>query len=184
MTMLDVNAFAARKFKELDANNSGTLEHDELLTLTGWLVSEYDNHDENSTAEEMERTRVMMMDRIDCNKDGVLDLGEFMALAHEVYARRKAMLRATEKFYELDNNGNGILEHEEIDAVVDYVLKKFQPDGIAPLAADAVATFKAEMMAKVDTNNDGKLSLKEFSQIFDDMYTSHTALIVPHAKAI
>jgi Ca2+-binding EF-hand superfamily protein len=160
---IDINRRAKEKFQELDTNNSGHLEAEELVLVAEWVLKTY------GTSDDLEKTKQVILERIDENKDGVLSLQEFISLVEEVNARVIAMKKAMEKFHELDENGNGVLDRDEILHVVEYVLKTFYPDG-APLSAEEKAIFQNEMMQQVDVNNDGKLTLYEFSILFDKQY--------------
>lgn len=149
----------------MDTNGNGTLETAELVIVADWVLRTYD------TVDDLERTKLMIMEHSDKNNDGKLDLHEFTMLVEEVQARQQAMKKGQEKFHELDSNGNGVLDKEEIELVIDYVLKTFYPDG-APLSKEDREKFKNDLMAKVDSNNDGQLNLSEFSILFDQQYTS------------
>jgi Ca2+-binding EF-hand superfamily protein len=164
MERLDINRRAKEKFEELDTNKSGFLESEELVIVADWVLKTY------GTVDDLEKTKTMIMNRIDENKDGLLSLQEFTVLIEEVNARVLAMKHAMNKFHELDNNGNGVLDHDELEEVTDYVLKTFYPDG-APLSKEDKQSFKEKMMKEVDMNNDGRLTLDEFSILFDKQYT-------------
>ena len=63
---------------------------------------------------------------------------------------------------ELDVNGNGFIQGEELKLMVDWVWSSMHP-GTAPLAEQQRAALAKNLLAKIDKNSDGKLTLEEFA---------------------
>ena len=113
---------------------------------------------------ELEGFKATLMKRIDVNKDGKLSLQEFAVLFDEIMMRMDLISQARKAFSKLDENGNGFLEKEEVAKVLTFWAtrcgEKVGIDPSQPLDA---------LLAKVDVNGDGKLSLAEFIPLFEDV---------------
>ena len=72
------------------------------------------------------------------------------------------MERARVKFAEFDADKSGFLEAKEIDEVITWTLQAFPSDS-------NVDTYRERLMKQIDRNGDGKLDMKEFLILFEDM---------------
>lgn len=75
------------------------------------------------------------------------------------------------------------MEAAEIDEVVNYCMTTLYLDGAAPLCDKDQAAFKDTLMKRLDANGDGKLTLEEFSKLFDSSLSSVVDVVQPHALA-
>ena len=66
------------------------------------------------------------------------------------------------KFAEFDADKSGFLEAKEIDEVITWTLQAFPSDS-------NVDTYRERLMKQIDRNGDGKLDMKEFLILFEDM---------------
>lgn len=148
---------AEAKFKEFDKDNSGYLENAELDEVVIWSMQAFSGEDPLTYKEKL-------ISRIDANQDGKLERSEFIKLFEEFLARIDAMNRAIHKFKELDADNSGFLERKEIDELVRQVLLTF-----SETKEKEREEFKATLISRVDVNKDEKISLQEFTTLFDEM---------------
>lgn len=153
-----IQAIARARFDELDSDNSGFLENEELGKVTDWVMLHFG--DKLGTDPVAVRSRIMA--RLDANGDGKLDPQEFLALFNIIVQRMTMMERARVKFNEFDVDKSGFLEAKEIDEVISWTLQAFPSDS-------NVATYRDHLMKQIDRNGDGKLDIKEFLILFEDM---------------
>jgi len=153
-----VQALAKARFSELDLDKSGFLENNELLAVADWVMV----HFGASMGEDKDKVVKKIMRRLDTNKDGKLDIEEFGKLFGLIVQRHDLVLRATLKFNELDKDGSGSLESDEIDATVMWTLQAFPND-------DDLNTYKKHLLSHIDANGDGKIDLNEFIILFEDL---------------
>ena len=151
-----IEAMARLKFDEYDHDKNNFLENAELYKVAEWVLASFG---EGSTT--IEHAKLKMVERIDANKDGKLDFQEFIELFKLMTARYAMIDRAKAKFTELDTDSSGFLEGTEIDQVVTYAMKDY--DGQDP------TQYREVLMAKVDSNNDGKIDVDEFVILFEDL---------------
>lgn len=148
---------AAARFAELDKDHSGFLENDELVAVVDWVMESFGSKLGTDGVEVQKK----IMDRLDANKDGQLDIGEFQALFEEMLQRTLLMERAKEKFKEFDTNKSGTIESDEIRQVIDWTLQAF-PAGNREV-------YEQRLMANIDANKDGQLDILEFVDLFEQM---------------
>lgn len=153
-----IQAIARARFDELDTDNSGFLENEELGKVTDWVMLHFGN--KLGTDPVAVRSRIMA--RLDANGDGKLDPQEFLDLFNIIVQRMTMMERARVKFAEFDADKSGFLEAKEIDEVITWTLQAFPSDS-------NVDTYRERLMKQIDRNGDGKLDLKEFLILFEDM---------------
>ncbi len=153
-----IQAIARARFDELDSDNSGYLENEELGKVTDWVMLHFG--DKLGTDPVAVRSRIMA--RLDANGDGKLDPQEFLALFNIIVQRMTMMERARVKFGEFDVDKSGFLEAKEIDEVISWTLQAFPSDS-------NVDTYRERLMKQIDRNGDGKLDIKEFLTLFEDM---------------
>lgn len=148
---------AAARFAELDTDNSGYLENDELGKVVDWIMNSFGS----KLGTDLVSVRQKMMHRLDINKDGKLDLEEFEDLFKEMLNRTLLVERAREKFKEFDTNHSGTIESDEINQVITWTLQAYP--------AENKAVYQARIMANIDANKDGQLDLLEFTDLFEKM---------------
>ena len=110
LARLELIKAAKAKFDALDVDKSGFLETAELDKLIEEVLEAYV---EKQPAERL-KFRETLMEKIDKNKDGKLDLSEFTLLWEEMMARLDLIESAKKKFNELDVDKSGFLEKVEI----------------------------------------------------------------------
>jgi len=153
-----IQAIARARFDELDTDNSGFLENEELGKVTDWVMLHFGS--KLGTDPVAVRSRIMA--RLDANGDGKLDPAEFLDLFNIIVQRMTMMERARVKFAEFDADKSGFLEAKEIDEVITWTLQAFPSDS-------NVDTYRERLMKQIDRNGDGKLDMKEFLILFEDM---------------
>jgi len=153
-----IQAVAMARFNELDVDKSGFLENEELIKVTDWVVQYFGDKLGSNTAD----VKKKIMLRLDVNQDGKLDPEEFQALFDLIVERVNLLQRAKVKFEEFDSDKSGFLETAEIDAVLTWTLQAFPAD-------DDVYKYKEKLLKDLDANGDGKLDLKEFTELFEQM---------------
>jgi Ca2+-binding EF-hand superfamily protein len=162
---------AKAKFMELDADSSGFLEKNELDHLVSWTL---ETHLEK-TEEQKIKFKSQLLEKIDINKDGKLDLAEFTDLFAEMLDRLELVEEAKRKFRELDADNSGFLEKSELQPIVERWAKansrslKMDSDDIAE-----------RILGQLDVDKDGKVSLAEFIEGFDNiMYEKKKSVLDP-----
>jgi len=163
LARLELIQAAKKKFDELDVDKSGFLEAAEINVLMEQVLAAY----VEKSPEEREKFKLTLLDRIDSNKDGKLDLPEFTKLWEEMMARLDLIEQARKKFKSLDTDKSGFLEKPELTVVLMEWAStcKSQTD----IDVEAACT---ELIASVDVNGDGKLDLLEFVVIFESTMAS------------
>ena len=73
--------------------------------------------------------------------------------------------RAMKKFKELDVDGSGFLEGDELLALAEWVWSSFHPEG-TPLSPSEKKAMVEKLMHRIDENSDGRLSAAEFEEYF------------------
>lgn len=148
---------ARGKFEEFDDNKNGTIESDEIRKVIEWTVQAYPV---SNIGEYTKR----LIENIDLNKDGKLDLLEFTNLFEDMLIRVSLVEKARSKFKELDTDKSGLIERNELDAVVDWVLESH----VEKTPAQRLA-FRDQLMQRIDVNQDGNLDIREFTDLFAEM---------------
>lgn len=149
---------AKAKFLAFDSDSSGFLELKEIDAVIEWSLQAFPDGEDYSAY------KAKLLQEIDKNGDGKLDLAEFIVLFEDMLARLELVRRAKTKFDELDADKSGMLELTEIDAVAEWVLFAYVEKSNEDRSA-----FKATLMRRIDVNQDGKLSLQEFAVVFDEI---------------
>lgn len=171
--------FALAKFRELDKNNSGTLEMNEIILFTEWVLENYRISDKEVSHEEIELTRANILRIYDHDRDQTLSFYEFKEVMDEVAVRMRLVEACEAKFNELDANQNGLIEREEMVQLTDWVLDSYEEVG-----CDAATrqTIRDTLMRKFDANKDGRLSQYEFSLLFEDVCSTHALIEKAESK--
>lgn len=134
-------------FDELDVDNSGSVSVDELmggLERLGYDISEA----------EMEQ----LMQRVDINHDGSLELAEFVAGLvdwNQLQADKQWGYWVQLAFQKLDCNGDGFISLDEI-------IMQLPMEG----STDSERLLEARrMLREADSNGDGRVSREEFAEL-------------------
>jgi Ca2+-binding EF-hand superfamily protein len=175
----NVSLLAQAKFEELDENRNGFLSSNELGKVVDWVLSVYRPNDVEISDAEKKRIKATMINRIDSNHDGKLDLHEFQQLFTEVTSTAELMNRAKMKFTELDTDHSGYLETHELDKLAEWVLDAYNPLGFT--MEDKVA-LKTKLLVRIDSNQDGKLDLYEFSTVFQEVVAKSEVILKARSK--
>jgi Ca2+-binding EF-hand superfamily protein len=147
---------AKDKFEELDVDKNGTLENSEINLLMDWCLSSSDMSSENKDDFSKKITERYTQ------RDGALDFDEFVILFEEEKRVMATLKFAQFKFRELDDDNSGYLDRSELDEVVEWMLDNGKDHRRRNSSRLIKNMMKAEMMNRIDSNGDGKLSLEEF----------------------
>jgi len=157
ITEEELERITQEKFTELDVDKSNYLEIDELLSLVDFVLDKYGTQ----LGTDADHIKHNIMQRFDKNIDGKLDCEEFKALLREMIDRNMLMQRAKAKFEEFDTNKCGVIESGKIRQVVDWCMSAYPIENID--------SFTKGLIASIDINKDGQLSLDEFINLFEQM---------------
>lgn len=146
------------KFNEFDRDKNGTLEKEELQGLVEWLLETHREFGINPADSETARITQKFCD------SGRIDFDEFIDLFEEICVRVTVLNLARSKFNELDQDNDGFLADAELAAMTAWVLTSYEKQ---TTSEDEQKAILSEIMSKVDTNNDSKLDLFEFSLLFE-----------------
>ena len=72
------------------------------------------------------------------------------------------LARAQRKFDELDTDHNGFLDGAEVIELANSLWRIFHPGG-EPITDEKRKQLCIDLLLRVDSNNDGKISFQEFS---------------------
>ncbi len=143
---LEDNYECAKIFQELDKNNDGQLDINEIFTYFGqYFVGTEQNEMEQITK---------LVENIDVNKNGKIDYSEFMMVLN-TFHRNNEIKTLSDIFDRFDADCSGYIEIHELkellkDAVID---KSFE-----------------ELLSEFDDNGDNKLSKEEFISLVTKFY--------------
>lgn len=142
---------AKAKFDELDVDKSGVLNGEELNLVVKWMFTMSSELMDAGNSEEAE-AKAVMMERIDADKNEILNFDEFLILFEEEQRKSLMVKYAKTKFAELDANKSGNLDNSEITKLVDWLLDLTEED-----FTDAdKGLIKDELMVRVgDVQSDG-----------------------------
>ncbi|CAI9107280.1 OLC1v1006599C1 [Oldenlandia corymbosa var. corymbosa] len=133
-----------RVFQMFDRNGDGKITkkelHDSLQNLGIYIP---------------EKELVQMIDKIDANRDGYVDIDEFGTLYQTIMDERDEEEDMREAFNVFDQNGDGFITVEELRSVLSSLgLKQGRTIEDCQL-----------MIKKVDKDGDGMVNYKEFRQM-------------------
>eukprot|EP00455_Lapot_gusevi_P010081 TRINITY_DN14533_c0_g1_i4.p1 TRINITY_DN14533_c0_g1~~TRINITY_DN14533_c0_g1_i4.p1 ORF type:complete len:536 (-),score=81.79 TRINITY_DN14533_c0_g1_i4:79-1662(-) len=170
-------------FAALDKNNDGFVDFVEMYQAL-WETLENSIQDKNQVRELCE----LIMVTADRNQKGMLTLTDFIrnfvqnldlmkipvAAAQDKIRKSRDTLRnmfdsgALDKlvqvFADLDKNGDGFLDHSELDGI----LKKIFSDVFPEWDEETTTAVINSIVSAADTDQDGRLSLEEFVRSFVD----------------
>ncbi|KAG8476633.1 hypothetical protein CXB51_030083 [Gossypium anomalum] len=132
-------------FNQFDKNNDGKIsvsELDEVLKALGC----------SSPEEEIKR----VMEELDVDKDGFINLSEFINLCSSSFDTANAETELREAFELYDQDKNGLISAEELHLVLNRL-------GMTCSVEKAV-----KMVATVDADHDGHINFEEFRKMMSD----------------
>ncbi|CAL0323536.1 unnamed protein product [Lupinus luteus] len=133
-----------RIFQMFDRNGDGRITRKELsdsLKNLGICISEKD--------------LIQMIEKIDVNGDGYVDIDEFGELYQTIMDEKDEDEDMKEAFNVFDQNGDGFITGEELSEVLSSLGLKY---------GKTIEDCK-NMIKKVDVDGDGMVSFKEFKQM-------------------
>lgn len=107
-------------------------------------------------------------DKLDADKNGLIDLNEFKAVREKRAETKGAELK--EKFDKIDDNENGFLDMKEYQKYVNKMIENAKEKGREPLVIDSKKSF-----AEMDKNADKKISFEEFQIARKEMAAKRTS---------
>ena len=159
---IDVTYRAKKKFSDLDENDTGRLELPKLLLVTEHVMEKL------GSSEDQELAKRLMSGKLGLFLEETMTFHDFNVILESVINHVVVMRAAREKFNELDVDKSGYLEGMELDLLLNWMLASFCPNG-QPLPLEEKVLIKEEMMRQTDENKDGKISISEFSVMFEEM---------------
>jgi calcium-binding protein CML len=145
------------KFEEFDTNKNGTIDANEIRQVIGWTLQAY-------PAASVDNYTERLIENIDLNKDGCLNLQEFTDLFEGMMVRIDMVEKARSKFVELDLDKSGAIEKGELDALVDWVLESYVNK--TPAQKEL---FRQSLLVSIDVNKDGAVDIQEFTVLLANM---------------
>ena len=88
-------------------------------------------------------------------------------------AEQKQLARARKKFQQMDKDGNGMIEGEELDTLAKWLFESFHPGGTA-VPPEVIEKEAAKLKKRLDKDNNGKLDFGEFAAWFTRTCTGIT----------
>jgi len=149
-----------------DKDGSGYLEKKELDNFLKDLMSSRMSEKEGPITEEMlNNCRTSVLEQIDINKDGKVELGEFASMMPmeenfmKKYSSRKTLSRQNfdEIFRHYDPDGNGYIDGKELMALIRDIMTKVDDK----VSIQDMTDYREAVLKVFDKNTDGRLSKKE-----------------------
>lgn len=146
-----------------DKDGSGYLERKELdKFLTDLLCHRFG---QDPSEEVVEDFRTTVLEKVDRNKDGKIELGEFANMLPlednfmMKFPTRKSLSRKqfNDIFMHYDPDGNGFIEGKELLALIRDIMSKTQQS----VTLQDVEDYRYAVLRVFDKNTDGRLSRKE-----------------------
>jgi calbindin D28 len=146
-----------------DKDASGYLEQKELDCFLRDLMTSRSS--EPVTDAMLAEFRTSVLQEIDTNKDGKVELGEFASMMPmeenflKKYTGRKSLSRQhfDEIFEHYDPDGNGYIDGKELMALIRDIMTKVDDQ----VSVKEIQDFRETVLKVYDKNADGKLSKKE-----------------------
>lgn len=168
-----LNAKARERFDVLDVDKDGELSKAEVAGLVDWICTEH----ERSGGMQYSLDKATVAERlffiVDSNFDGSITFDEFAILYDEITIRAHLLANASEKFKELDLDGNGKLEKDEILSVANWLFKEYEKIGMTP---EHTAQVSDQILKRLDSKGDKQLDMFEFSLLFDHVASNVRAM--------
>jgi len=148
-----------------DKDGSGYLEKKELDMFLRDLMSSKMGEKEVITDDMLASFRKSVMQEIDANNDGKIELGEFASMMPmeenflKKFTCRKALTRENfdEIFRYYDPDGNGYIDGKELLALIRDIMTKVDNN----VSVHDINEYRHAVLKVFDKNSDGKLSKKE-----------------------
>jgi Ca2+-binding EF-hand superfamily protein len=156
------------RFRHADRNKDGAIDEKESRMERKWELQHRSkvnrwwekradtNGDGRVDPDELSAWKKLEKERIDLNKDGVIDAGERRLCWRHARSKVNNIL---EKRY--DKNNNGWLEEDEV--------KEMLKDRLAIIKSKGKARVDTDIEAEYDTNKDGVLDQEEAAILKEDI---------------
>lgn len=146
-----------------DKDGSGYLEHKELDNFLVDLLCH--RFGQTPSPDAVEEFRLTVLEKVDRNKDGKLELGEFAHLLPieenfmKKFPTRKSLSRKqfNDIFMHYDPDGNGFIEGKELLALIRDIMSKTQQS----VKLHDVEDYRTAVLRVFDKNSDERLSRRE-----------------------
>jgi len=150
-----------------DKDGSGYLEKKELDNFLKDLMSSRMSDKETLTEEMLATFRSTVLQQIDANKDGKIELGEFASMMPmeenflKKFDARKSFSRQNfdDIFRHYDPDGNGSIDGKELMALIRDIMTKVDDK----VSIQDIQDYREAVLKVFDKNADGKLSKKELA---------------------
>lgn len=170
-------SIAQPAFAKLDKDNKGFLFKDELLEVAVIVLHAYKPggmkaslNDDGQTLKDLAESLTQNNEPlVSCTHayiresmltcECIQSLEEFCSILEYKSARVALRSASFSKFRELDSDGSGYLDRDELRVVVEWVLEQFVSLGLSDADEE---TIRTNFINKVDTNTDGKLVRTSF----------------------
>lgn len=131
-------------FSQLDADNNGVVDYQELRAAIHEVHPELDDHEVSQ-----------LFSAIDMNRSGNIDCTEFVAATIPALdrARQEELIRSS--FFKLDRSGSGFIPKQELK---DAFLKGVNPDELTSIDHEEME----RQLEAMDSNKDGVITIEEF----------------------
>jgi len=175
---------AKLKFIEIDKNQSGTLDWDEVKSLAEWMMDTFGRRfkdpQEKAWAIKQQVDRLKKVVPKDSGwsfedfeafyRKLVEDTQKFLASRNEQYSQGKLHTDAAKKFKELDTDGTNYLEGAEVEEFARWIYSQFHPEskGMTDEETKKQAKKIVERLDAKGGDNDGRISFAEFDQYFEE----------------
>ena len=97
------------------------------------------------------------------------DLEEFTSIFIKVTNRVQLIEKARNTFKELDSDGDGYLQGEELRRMLDWALSSHRPDGKYHLSKEDKARHESDLLNVIITEKSGQMNIEEFAVLFDHL---------------
>jgi len=173
---------AKQKFDELDKDGNGVLDAFELREVCSWVFTlfgrTFASKQEKKAAmhKQIQRFEKKLQGHKGCDGKGwdfpafeayfrgvIEDSERYQLKRYEAYKNGYDKSAASQKFKELDKNGNDVLEGDELLEFASWIHASFRPDG-KQMTHEQCTDEARKMIRRLDEkkgNGDGKLSFTE-----------------------
>jgi len=148
-----------------DKDCSGYLEKKELDNFLKDLMTVRQGDKEQITDDMVARFRASVLEQIDTNKDGKVELGEFASMLPmeenflKKFSARKKLTHQDfdDIFTYYDPDGNGYIDGKELTALIRDIMTKVDEK----VSVQDMKDYKEALLKVFDKNTDGRISRKE-----------------------
>lgn len=172
------------KFMELDKNQSGTLDWDEIRSLAEWMMEKFGRRFKDKQEKDWAiKQQTDRLKKVVPRNNGwtfedfeafyrklAEDTQKFLASRNEAYAKGQVQSSAAQKFKQLDADGSNHLQGAEIEAFAQWIYEQFHPESKG--MTDAEKKKQAQkILDRLDAkggDGDGRISFAEFDQYFEE----------------